>query len=276
MGNTHQLCSLQGERWLVEIPLGRFFPADSIIHKLSPVVKTISFVALAVGSLFLSGIVDSLILFSFWISLLLLSKVPLGEYIKTLWTIKFLLLLIVIFQLFFTHGKVLLDMKILRITEEGLLNATLLTVRMVFAVFFSITLSYTTTPMEISSSIEAIVGKLPMKTKRVSELGMALSLTLTFIPLLSLQTNRIIMAQKARGVEFNGGSFFKRVRNSLSVVIPVITTSLKKAQDTASALEIMGYEPGYTLGSLDKMSWSINDSIILISTAVSITAVVIL
>ncbi|MCP5457814.1 MAG: energy-coupling factor transporter transmembrane protein EcfT [Thermotogae bacterium] len=261
---------------MVEIPLGRFFPADSIIHKLSPVVKTISFVALAVGSLFLSGIVDSLILFSFWISLLLLSKVPLGEYIKTLWTIKFLLLLIVIFQLFFTHGKVLLDMKILRITEEGLLNATLLTVRMVFAVFFSITLSYTTTPMEISSSIEAIVGKLPMKTKRVSELGMALSLTLTFIPLLSLQTNRIIMAQKARGVEFNGGSFFKRVRNSLSVVIPVITTSLKKAQDTASALEIMGYEPGYTLGSLDKMSWSINDSIILISTAVSITAVVIL
>ena len=46
------------------------------------------------------------------------------------------------------------------------------------------------------------------------------------------------MAQKVRGVEFDKGSLFKKVKNALTVVIPVIVTSLKKAQDTAAALQI--------------------------------------
>lgn len=261
---------------MVGIPLGRFVPADSIIHNLSPVAKTISFVSLAVGSLFLSGISDFTVFLSVWIVLSGLSAVPFREYMKTLRGIRLLILLIVVFQIFFSHGKVLLDLKVLRITEEGLINAVVLSARMTLAVLFSIILSLTTSPLEISSSVEEIIGKFPAGRKLSSELGMALSLTLTFIPLISLQTNRIIMAQKARGVEFDKGKLPSRVKNSLSVVIPVITTSLKKAQDTAAALQIRGYRPGHRLTSLREKSWSSNDSIILLVTIFSILSAIIL
>jgi energy-coupling factor transport system permease protein len=170
----------------------------------------------------------------------------------------------------------LLDLKALRITEEGLINAVVLSARMILAVLFSIVLSLTTSPLEISFSVEEIIGKFPAGKKRSSELGMALSLTLTFIPLISLQTNRIIMAQKARGVEFDKGSFPSRVKNSLSVVIPVITTSLKKAQDTAAALQIRGYKPGHKLTSLREKRWSSSDSILLVVTIFSVLSAIIL
>jgi len=261
---------------LVGIPLGRFVPADSIIHNLSPVAKTISFVSLAVGSLFLSGIVDFTVFLSLWIILSALSAVPFGEYMKTLRGIRLLILLIVVFQILFSHGKVLLDLKVLRITEEGLINAVALSARMILAVLFSVVLSLTTSPLEISFSMEEIIGKFPVGKKRSSELGMALSLTLTFIPLISLQTNRIILAQKARGVEFDRGSFPSRVKNSLSVVIPVITTSLKKAQDTAAALQIRGYKPGHKLTNLREKRWSSNDSILLVATIFSVLSAIIL
>ena len=261
---------------MVGIPLGRFVPVDSVIHKLSPVAKTISFVSLAVGSLFLSGFGDFTVFFSLWIILSGLSAVPFREYMKALRGIRLLILLIVVFQILFSHGKVLLDLKVLRITEEGLINSVLLSGRMILAVLFSIVLSLTTSPLEISFSVEEIVSKFPASRKRSSELGMALSLTLTFIPLISLQTNRIIMAQKARGVDFDRGSITSKVKNSLSVVIPVITTSLKKAQDTAVALQIRGYKPGQKLTSLREKSWSSNDSILLVVTVLSILSAIIL
>ncbi len=84
------------------------------------------------------------------------------------------------------------------------------------------------------------------------------------------------MAQKARGVDFDRGSITSKVKNSLSVVIPVITTSLKKAQDTAVALQIRGYKPGQKLTSLREKSWSSNDSILLVVTVLSILSAIIL
>lgn len=261
---------------MVGVPLGRFVPTNSVIHKLSPIAKTIAFVSLSIGSLFLSGIADFTVFLSLWIVLSALSAVPFREFVKTLRGIRLLILLIVVFQILFTHGRVLVDLKVLRITEEGLINAAVLSARMILAVLFSIMLSLTTTPLEISSSVEEIIGKLPGGKKRSSEIGMALSLTLTFIPLISLQTNRIILAQKARGIEFDKGSIFSRVKNSISVVIPVIATSLKKAQDTAAALQIRGYRPGHKLTCLKEKSWSLSDSILLVVTILSILTAIIL
>ena len=223
---------------MITVPAGRYISTGSSIHAIDPSAKIVSFIALAFSSLFLDGPADFLVYAVLWTAVFLLSAVALREYLSTLWGIRFLLLLVVVFQSLFTPGRVLLDLGVVRITVEGLVNGLIQSGRVIFAVLFGITLSLTTSPVEISTGFERILRRLGLGESRASKIGLAASLTLTFIPLISLQTERVIMAQKVRGVEFDKGSLFKKVKNALTVVIPVIVTSLKKAQDTAAALQI--------------------------------------
>jgi energy-coupling factor transport system permease protein len=261
---------------LITVPTGRYISTGSSIHAIDPSAKIVSFILLAFSSLFLKEPVDFLVYGALWTAIYILSAVALGEYLSTLWGIRFLLLLVLVFQSFFTPGRVLLDLGVVRITVEGLLNGLTQSGRLIFAVLFGTTLSLTTSPVEISTGFERILKRLGLGESRASKIGLAASLTLTFIPLISLQTERIIMAQKVRGVEFDKGGLFKKVKNALSVVIPVIVTSLKKAQDTAAALQIHFRSSNRTGIHLRVSRWKLPENLLTATAFMALLGVILL
>lgn len=201
-----------------------------------------------------------------WATIYFFSSLPLKEYLVALWGVRFLLLIVVIFQLFFTPGRILLNLEWLRITREGLSNAIVLSGRLTLAILFSISLSLTTSPLEISAALESILKKLRVPNCKASEFGITVTLALTFIPLISLQVEKVTMAQKARGVVFDRGNLFKRIKNALTVIIPVIANVLKRAQDTAMALQVRNYRPNVSRSSYKAYRWGWSESSILIFT----------
>jgi hypothetical protein len=69
-------------------------------------------------------------------------------------------------------------------------------------------------------------------------------LAIKFIPILLGEANRIIRAQSARGVDFESGGFFQRVKNLLPILTPLFHSVFKRADDLAIALLARGYISG--------------------------------
>ena len=65
-----------------------------------------------------------------------------------------------------------------------------------------------------------------------------------FIPILLEETNRIIRAQSARGMDFESGNFFRRAKSLVPVLTPLFHSVFKRADDLAIAMLARGFVSG--------------------------------
>ena len=56
------------------------------------------------------------------------------------------------------------------------------------------------------------------------EIGLMLYMSLRFVPTLVDDTNRIMNAQRARGVDFGEGNLLKRIRSFIPILIPLFAS----------------------------------------------------
>jgi energy-coupling factor transport system permease protein len=69
------------------------------------------------------------------------------------------------------------------------------------------------------------------------EFCFAFTTAIRFIPVLAEEAQTIMDAQKARGLELEGGKFLKRIRNYIPVLIPLIVSSIRRSLELAEAME---------------------------------------
>ena len=84
-----------------------------------------------------------------------------------------------------------------------------------------------------------------------------MSLTLSFIPSLIEETDRIIRAQKARGANFDTGNLVKRAKAFVPILIPLLVGGFRRAEELANAMNSRCYE-GATVRTqmrVMKVSW---------------------
>ena len=65
----------------------------------------------------------------------------------------------------------------------------------------------TTTPLSLADAVEKILTPLKLIKVPAHEIGLMLSMSLRFVPTLVDDTNRIMNAQRARGVDFGEGIY---------------------------------------------------------------------
>jgi energy-coupling factor transport system permease protein len=79
-------------------------------------------------------------------------------------------------------------------------------------------------------------------------------LAIRFIPLLFEETDRIIKAQKARGVDLESSGFVRKVKSLVPVLVPLLHSVFRRADDLAVALTLRGYSPGITRTRMKEMA----------------------
>ncbi len=102
----------------------------------------------------------------------------------------------------------------------------------------------TTTPLSLADAVEKILTPLKLIKVPAHEIGLMLSMSLRFVPTLVDDTNRIMNAQRARGVDFGEGNLLKRIRSFIPILIPLFASSFKRADALAIAMEARGYKGG--------------------------------
>ena len=229
---------------LRDITLGQYYPADSVIHKLDPRTKLFATILFIISVFSFDGIVGFIVMTAFLFGVIALSKVPLSFMLRGLKAIMILLVIAGLFNLFLTPGQVLWSIWKIHITREGLRNAVLMTIRMVYLIMGSSVMTLTTTPNQLTDGLEKALKPLQKINVPVHEIAMMMSIALRFIPILIEETDKIMKAQMARGADFETGGLVKKAKNMVPLLVPLFVSAFRRANDLALAMEARCYVGG--------------------------------
>ena len=228
-----------------KIPIGRYVKMDSILHNFSPAMKLFSFFMLISGILFLKVPIQYGIFFIFLLIIMILSKISLVIYLKSLRPILFLLIITFVLDIFFSDGKIVLfKYSFIVIYQEALEQALRLFLRLVYIILISSVLTLTTSPIELTDGIEIILKPLSRFKLPVHEFALMLTISLRFIPTLFDEVDKIIKAQMARGMDFESKNLFEKVKAFIPILIPLFINSFRRADELAQAMEVRCYKGG--------------------------------
>ncbi|MBR6995608.1 MAG: energy-coupling factor transporter transmembrane protein EcfT [Ruminococcus sp.] len=262
---------------LRDITIGQYFPGDSVIHKLDPrfkiVITILYIVMLFSGGNYLCLAVGAV----FTIGAILLSKIPLKMFVKSVKPLFIFLMITAVINLFFmSRGNVLLHWKFIKITDEGVHTSVFMVIRIVLLIMGSSLLTYTTSPITLTDAIERLLSPLRKIKFPVHELAMMMSIALRFIPTLIEETDKIMSAQKARGAEIDTGSFTTRAKNLISILVPLFISAFRRADELATAMECRCYHGGEGRTRLRQLKSAPRDYIALGVTALFLAGVIVL
>lgn len=227
-----------------DITIGQYYPVDSVLHRLDPRVKFIGTMAYIVSVFLVSSWIGYLLAAVFLAGLVLVSKVPFSFMVKGLRSMVVLLVIMLVFNVLFTPGTVLLKWGIVQITTQGLVQGAKMVVRLVVLILGSSIMTLTTTPNQLTDGLERLLKPLGKIKVPVHELAMMMSIALRFIPILLEETDKIMKAQTARGADFEHGGLIQRVKNMVPLLIPLFVSAFRRANDLALAMEARCYHGG--------------------------------
>ena len=253
---------------------GQYYPTDSLIHKMDPrckILLTIAYmVAIFLVKSYLGYLVTAILLFS----TIAISKVPLRVVLRSIRAVIFLLMFTLIINLlFYKQGTVIASWWKITITWQGIDYAIKMLFRLTMLVMGASMLTFTTTATELTDGLESLLYPLKFIKVPVHDIAIIMSIALRFIPTLVEETQKIMNAQKARGAELDTGSFFKRVRAMLPILIPLFVSAFRRADELADALDARCYNASDKRTKMKVLKFTLKDYLAMVIVALFIAAI---
>ena len=105
-------------------------------------------------------------------------------------------------------------------------------------------LTFTTSPLKLTDATEKLLSPLRKIGVPAHELAMMMTIAIRFVPTLIEETDKIIKAQKSRGLDFESGNFIKRLKAMVPILVPLFLSSFRRADELALAMEARCYRGG--------------------------------
>lgn len=255
---------------------GRYVPGDSILHRMDPRSKLIVVFLFVIVVFIANNVLTYAVLAAYTLIMVGLSRIPLRFLYGGLKPVFLLVLFTFLIHIFMTKGgELVLDLGWLQIYEEGIRQGIFISLRFLLLILITSLLTLTTTPIEITDGLETLLNPLKKFKFPVHELALMMSISLRFIPTLMQETDKIMKAQTARGVEYNSGPIKDRVKAIVPLLIPLFISSFKRAEELAVAMEARGYNGGEGRTKYRQLTWgAVDTAMLLFLAAVTILLIV--
>lgn len=232
---------------LNNITFGKYYNKDSIIHKLNPIYKILSLLIMIISIFFIDSYIDILMLTLYIILIILYSEIDIITYLKNIYSIKiFLIFIIIIDIIFYTNiNQIIFDVY-----------------KLIFIILYSTLITYTTSTSEITYGIERML-KIFNKYIKVNDIAMVTTLTIRYIPTLTMEADRIIKAQKLRGIDFEDKNLKNKITTLVGVFIPMFILSLKKSESLGDIMDLRLYNYGKSRTNYRTNKWQKIDTLLL-------------
>lgn len=202
---------------------GNFYPVDSSIHRLNPVVKFLNFIITIVLIIISMSLKVHIFLFALVAIMTLLSFVPTKFYFKTFYSFRYIYILIAFFCV-----SLGLD---LEITIIYLLKLIIVTECLVLMI-------YTTSPSELNYGMEKILRIFNIFGLNVSGMVVDITNAIRFIPLVITTESKILKSQSSRGIDYYNSDIFGKTYALFSAYKNVLRLSFKKSKQIRKIEEI--------------------------------------
>lgn len=260
-----------------DITIGQYFPGKSFIHKLdgrTKIVLTLLFLVFIVvcKNFYSLGLVCGFGIFTY-----LLSRISPKIIIKSLKPLVPIVLLTTILQLYYIkEGNLIFEWKFISITDKGVFTAIFIAARIFTLLLVSSLLTYTTSPTDLTDSIEKLLSPLRVFKIEVHTFAMMMTIALRFIPILVDEIDRIMSAQKARGADFENGNIVKRIKALFPIFIPLFISAFKRAIELADAMYCRCYTGGEGRTRMRQMKFTWRDVVAIVVTLFICVTVILL
>lgn len=252
-----------------DVSFGQYYPVSSFVHRMDPRLKILFLIAYIVAVFLASNFYGLAACAGVLVLIIAFSRVPVKKVLRSVRGVLFLVLFTAVINVFFHTGDETywqgpasyLDYGIIHITQEGIVFSLFLVLRLVLLVMCSSMLTYTTTPVSLTDGIESLLTPLKWLRFPVHELALIMSIALRFIPILMDETERIKNAQKARGADFESGGPVKKVRAIVPILIPLILSAFRRADELGDAMDARCYSGGKNRTKYKKLRFSWRDLI---------------
>jgi len=252
-------------KFLQDITLGQYLPGDSFLHRLDPRTKFISLLLLMTITFLIQAFLALALLGTVFFLALFFSGLPWAYVFRGVRFFLWLFLFTGVLHFFFTPGPSLpfFPIGVINLTWTGLERGIFVAAQLFLAILISSLMTLTTPPLQLAHGLEKLIAPLKRFRVPVEDFSLMTMLAIKFIPILLGETNRIIKAQSARGVDFESGGFFRRAKNIIPILTPLFHSVFKRADDLAIALMARGYVSGAPRTHLHQLKMASRDYFVL-------------
>ena len=181
---------------------GSYYPIDSLIHRLNPVIKLINFLLTIIlicisSSIYVNGFVLCLVFI-----MMLMSYVPFMFYINSIWSLRYFYIIIAFLCLYF---------------ELDLTACAVYLMKFTIVIEYLNLLAFTTSPSENIYGVEKILSFFNFAYLPVSNIAFKINSILRFIPLAVGVEYKTFKAASSRGIDYYHSNIFGRIYAYLKV-----------------------------------------------------------
>lgn len=221
---------------------GRYIEGDSPVHQLDPRAKAAALVAFIAYLLIWPNIFGHALGLCLLYFGTRLAKIEISRAVGFIVGARFFFYMVFLVHTLFTPGAGGYSWWIFSISAEGILNGLLFGIRLICLIWTAALFSWTTSPVELADGFRKTLSPLRKIGINVDDISTMLLLSMRFVPTLIQDARELRYAQEARGAEFFKGGLIRRVKSVAPLIIPLFVGAFRRADATAIALKVRGYE----------------------------------
>ena len=238
-------------------------------------VKLAAFLIFIIVLFSMKNMLAVLLMMIFALALFPVAKVPLKVTLRNFKPILPIVILTALINVFLVRGgEVLFSFWKITVYKDGMEYIILLIMRLFAIISCSALVSYSTSPIEMTTAIEYFLSPLRLVGVNTNEIAMMMTVAMRFIPTFIEEIDKIMAAQKSRGADIDTGSLFKRIKSIIPIMVPLFVSAFRRADELALAMESRCYN-----GGIGKTSYKVRkikklDIVSMIIFAVTVCAVI--
>jgi len=219
---------------------GLYLNADSLLHRLDPRTKLLSVILFTLCCLVVPTLGGYLAATVLTVGQLLLSHVAIRRFLASLKPVLLILSFTFIYHL----------------SQEGWASGVFIVWRILLLLCFASVLTWTTKPLDLAKGLEQLLKPLSRLGVPTEAFALMVVIAIRFIPTISMELDRIMLAQKARGFEINAVKGPKRAKAYLQLIIPLLITTIQRAEQLAMTIDARAYGNGRSRTSYRVLTFS--------------------
>lgn len=208
---------------------GAYVPGSTPFHRIDPRVKMALLLVASIISFAASAPLGLVVVLLGLVAAVAMSGVSAGAILAGVRPAALVLLLSIL-----ANAVVLVGQP--GVSLAGLLRGATAALRIVCVVGFALALSSTTLSTQMTDALASLLSPLSRVGVPVGGMASSASIALRFIPLTVEEVDRIRCAQRARGARLDEGGALVRLRGWGQVLVPLIVSLLRRADELGAAM----------------------------------------
>jgi energy-coupling factor transport system permease protein len=254
--------------------IGQYIPRQSWFHQRDPRARLIGYLFLFTAILFTPDFLGLAVGFAVIALIYLSAKLP----IKNTWdgikrALPFILILAIL-QIFLSkpsqNDPRLFTFLGIEIATPAARSAAMLIFRFIALISHLNAVVMSLSTSQITTALFHLLKPLEKLAFPVNDLTMIVQVTLRYLPLVAQIAEKTAKAQASRGGDWEQRGFnpIRQAKRVIPLIVPIIVTSLKRAETMALAMESRGFNASQARSSFYELKFSLMDGLFLLGSLV--------